>query len=76
MSSTNPLSERVRASLTEEAARAREASSGKEGLSHLLELMLAAVEVQFEGQMLASILLLDAEGQHLLHAAAPARPPL
>ena len=74
MGSTNPLSERVRASLAEEVERARKAASGDVGLGHVLELMLAVVEVQFEGQMLASILLLDAEGQHLLHGAAPSLP--
>ncbi len=74
MGSTNPLSERVRAALSEEVERARETASGHEALGHILELMLAAVEVQFEGQMLASILLLDAEGEHLLHGAAPSLP--
>ena len=74
MDSKNRLAERVRNSLSEEVARAREAYSGDEALGHILELLLAAVEVQFEGQMLASILLLDAEGQHLLHGAAPSLP--
>ena len=74
MGSTNLLSERVRTSLTEEAQRARLAYSGGEALSRILELLVAAVEVQFEGEMLASILLLDAEGERLVHGAAPSLP--
>ncbi len=74
MSAANLLSERVRTSLAAETERARQAYSGGEALGRILELMLAAVEVQFEGQMLASILLLDRDGQHLRHGAAPSLP--
>lgn len=70
----NHLSERVRLLLAEEAARARDGYAGGEALNNVLELMLAAVEMQFDGQMLASILLLDADGQHLRHGAAPSLP--
>jgi GAF domain-containing protein len=74
MGARNILAERVRASLAEEAARARHVAAGREALPHILELLLATVEVQFEGQMLASILLLDEEGRRLLHGAAPSLP--
>ena len=74
MGSTTLLSERVRASLAEEAQRVRAAHPGGEALGPILELMLAAVEVQFEGEMLASILLLDPDGKHLSHGAAPSLP--
>ena len=73
MGSTKPLSDRVRTALAEEAERVRAEPRG-DSQGHLLELMLAAVEVQFEGQMLASILLLDRDGQHLRHGAAPSLP--
>ncbi len=74
MGATNLLAERVRASLAEEAERARRVATTREALPHVLELLLATVEVQFEGEMLASILLLDADGEHLLHGAAPSLP--
>ena len=74
MGSATPLSERLRASLAEEAERVRIAHSGGEALGRILELLMAAVEVQFDGEMLASILLLDAEGEHLRHGAAPSLP--
>ncbi len=74
MGSATPLSERVRASLAEEAERVRNAGSGDEALGRILELLLAAVEVQFDGEMLASILLLDAKGERLRHGAAPSLP--
>ena len=74
MGSATPLSERVRASLAEEAERVRAAGAEDGALGRILELLLAAVEVQFDGEMLASILLLDAEGEHLMHGAAPSLP--
>jgi len=70
----NSLAERVRASLADEAEHARTACSGGEALCGVLELLLATVEVQFEGRMLASILLLDADGRRLHHGAAPSLP--
>lgn len=74
MGSATPLSERIRASLADEAERVRAAHSGGEALGRILELLLAAVEVQFEGEMLASILLLDADGERLRHGGAPSLP--
>jgi GAF domain-containing protein len=68
------LADRIRVSLAEEAERACRAYSGGEALGPVLGLLLAAVEVQFEGQMLASILLLDDEGKRLRHGAAPSLP--
>jgi len=73
MASTDPLSDRVRLALAEEAERVRGAVDG-DTLGHLLELMLAAVEVQFDGQMLASILVLDDDGRRLRRGAAPSLP--
>ena len=43
-------------------------------LADVLEALLMAVEAESRGGMLASILLLDAEGEHLLHGAAPSLP--
>ncbi len=74
MGSATPLSERIRAALAEEAERVQAAHSGGEALGRILELLLAAVEVQFEGEMLASILLLDADGERLRHGGAPSLP--
>ena len=74
MGSSTLLSERVRASLAEEVERVRAAGSEEGALGRILELLLAAVEVQFEGEMLASILLLDAAGERLRHGAAPSLP--
>ena len=74
MVSTTQLSERVRAALDAEVERVRASASGQEALGPTLELLLAAVEVQFEGQMLASILVLDEDGEHLRHGAAPSLP--
>lgn len=74
MGATVTLSERVRASLAKEVERARTARSGDRALGDVLDLLLATVEVQFEGEMLASILLLDDDGQRLWHGAAPSLP--
>ena len=74
MGPVTSLSERVRASLAAEADRLRDARTGKEALGPILELLLATVEIQFEGEMLASILLLDASGERLWHGAAPSLP--
>ncbi len=68
------LSERVRASLAEEAERIGRGGSGGEALGRILELLLATVELQFDGEMLASILLLDAKGERLRHGGAPSLP--
>lgn len=43
-------------------------------LAEVLDELLRAVEAGSEGEMLASILLLDREGRRLLHAAAPRLP--
>lgn len=43
-------------------------------LSEVLDELLRAVEAGAEGEMLASILLLDRDGEHLLHGAAPSLP--
>ena len=74
MASATPLSERVRGALAEEAERIQAASSGNEALTRILELLLAIVELQFEGEMLTSILVLDPDGEHLRHGAAPSLP--
>ncbi len=74
MGAATLLSERVRASLAEEAERIRRDRSGADALGQILELLLAAVELQFEGAMLASILLLDAKGERLRHGGAPSLP--
>ena len=74
MVSTTLLSERVRTALDAEVERVRASSSDPEALSRTLELLLAAVEVQFDGEMLASILVLDEDGERLRHGAAPSLP--
>ncbi len=74
MVSTTSLSERVRAALDAEVERVRASASDQQALGSTLELLLATVEVQFEGQMLASVLLLDEDGEHLRHGAAPSLP--
>lgn len=71
---TSHLTERIRTILADEAERAGKAVCGGEALEHVLGLLLATVEVQFDGLMLASILLLDAEGTRLRHGAAPSLP--
>jgi PAS domain S-box-containing protein len=43
-------------------------------LPQVLDELLRAVEAGAEGEMLASILLLDCDGTHLLHGAAPGLP--
>jgi PAS domain S-box-containing protein len=43
-------------------------------LTEVLDELLRAVEAGSQGRMLASILLLDQEGKHLLHGAAPGLP--
>ncbi len=74
MAAATLLSDRVRASLAQEAERARADRSGRGSLRWTLELLLATVEAQFEGEMLASILLLDDDGERLWHGAAPSLP--
>jgi GAF domain-containing protein len=60
------LADREQQSLAEIAAGAP--------LGDILESFLLAVEAESRGGMLASILLLDAEGKRLLHGAAPSLP--
>ena len=44
------------------------------GLSAALDDLLRNVEAEAGGQMMTSVLLLDAAGEHLLHGAAPSLP--
>ena len=71
---THHLADRIRTILADEVERAGNAASNGEGLEHALGLMLATVELQFDGRMLASILLLDSDGRRLRHGAAPSLP--
>jgi GAF domain-containing protein len=58
------------------AAKAQAVARMDDGakLSDVLEELLMAVEQESAGGMLASVLLLDAEGKHLQHGAAPSLP--
>ncbi len=55
-------------------SRMLEAAFRDESLTSLLEMLLHAVEEEAQSEVLGSILLLDDEGTHLLHGAAPSLP--
>src|SRR5689334_15066770 len=48
--------------------------SGDDSLADILKSIVHWVELQSGGELLASILLLDREGKHFLHGAAPSLP--
>ncbi len=67
--------EAIRARATAESqSLVLERITGGDRLPDVLELLVRTIEARSEG-MLGSILLLDAEGRHLTHGAAPSLPP-
>ena len=69
-----PLRDSLKSSLAATEARTREQIAAGVPLPDILEGLLAAAEAASGGGMLASVLLLDAEGKRLLHGAAPNLP--
>ena len=69
-----PATERLRLELPATLARSLERLAAGVALSEVLEALLVFVESESSGDMMASVLLLDADGKRLLHGAAPSLP--
>ncbi|WP_265529624.1 GAF domain-containing protein [Sphingomicrobium marinum] len=55
-------------------SRLLESAFQNEGLEELLSMLIHAVEEESQSEVIGSILLLDEDGKHLLHGAAPSLP--
>lgn len=64
-----------RSSLLKGQNRALQLANGGAPLAEVLELLVRTAESHSDGSFLGSILLLDADGKHLRHGAAPSLPP-
>jgi GAF domain-containing protein len=69
-----PASQRLQVALSASEARSIERLAAGAPLTEVLEDLLACVERESRGGMMASILLVDPEGRRLLHGAAPSLP--
>ena len=68
------ISDRLKRSLLDSEQQSLAQIAAGAPLAEVLETLLVAVEGDSQGGMMASVLLLDDEGKHLLHGAAPSLP--